>query len=260
MVKDNSVQSIERAFKILELFRTQNRAMGVIEIASVLGLSTTTVHRLLQTLIQVKAVHQDPNNRWYDLSPHMLLYGKAVLNRYDFLRSVHPVLGELSKLVGETVFMGILDEDCDLVYIDHVESLDHPLRMTPQIGLRQPAHSTSMGKVLLSGLNEEKLYNYMNNRTFAKMTDFTIVNPTDLLQELNKVRCAGYGLDQEETEIGVCCVAAPLCRSRGMVAAISISGPASRMRSKGLETWLREKICSTAEQLSQLIQKMEFGG
>jgi IclR family transcriptional regulator, KDG regulon repressor len=256
---EGSVQSIERGFEILELLRIQGRPIGISEMANLLGLSTTTVHRLLKTLRSCRAVQQDPQTHLYDLNDHMLLYGKAVLNRFNFLGSVHPILGELSKRVGETVFMGILDDHCELIYIDQVDSLDYPLRMTPQIGLRQPAHSTSLGKVLLASLDEEKLAPFLSRGTYPRKTEFTITTAKKLSKELEKIRKAGYALDQEEMENGICCVAAPIKNTHGTIAAISISGPSSRMRSKGLDSVLSKEICSTATRVSEYIQSMDLG-
>lgn len=254
----DSVQSIERAFQILELLRSQERALGVTEIARLVDLSTTTTHRILKTLVACRAIRQDPEASLYDLNPYLLVFGKAVLSRFNFLTSVHPILGDLSKRVGETVFMGILDDQYDLVYIDQVDTLDHPLRMTPQIGLRQPAHCTSLGKILLAGLPDERLSAFLKGRSFVRKTEFTITTKKALTEELEKVRRAGYAVDQEEMENGICCVAAPVRNSNGTVAAISISGPSTRMRSKGLDSTLREEIRTSAERLSQLVHDMEL--
>ncbi len=234
--------------------------MGVSEMSDLLGLSMTTVHRLLKTLMSCHAVKQDAQTHLYDLNDHLLLFGKAVLNRFNFLGSVHPILGELSKRVGETVFMGVLDDQFELIYIDQVDTLDHPLRMTPQIGLRQPAHSTSLGKVLLANLKPEKRAIFLGRGSYPRKTEFTITTAPELEIELEKVRKAGFALDQEEMENGICCVAAPINNSRGTIAAISISGPSTRMRSKGLDTTLSSQICSTAGMVSQYIQSMDLGG
>lgn len=258
--RDRLVQSIERGFQILELLRTQGRPIGICEMATLLGLSTTTVHRLLKTLKSCRAIQQDPQTHLYDLNDHLLLYSKAVLNRFNFLGSVHPILGELSRRVGETVFMGILDDQFDLIYIDQVDSLDHPLRMTPQIGLRQPSHSTSLGKVLLSNLQDEKQDIFLSRGIFPRKTEFTLTTDQELRKEMAKIRNMGFALDQEEMENGICCVAAPIKNSRGTIAAISISGPSSRMRSKGLETVLAQEICKTAAKVSQYIQSMDMRG
>lgn len=261
MTKNNdSVQSIERAFQILELLRAQKRALRVSDIAELIGLSTTTTHRLLKTLIACRAIQQDPQTRLYDLNAHMLVYGRAVLNRFNFLGYVHPIMGELSKEVGETVFMGILDDQYDLVYIDQVDTLDHPLRMTPQIGLRQPAHCTSLGKALLANLPEDRLSTFLRRGKFERKTEFTITTADALSQELETVRKVGHAIDREETEYGICCVGAPIRNSRATVAAISISGPASRLRLKGLDGALSESVRETAKQLSQYLHDMELRG
>ncbi len=156
--------------------------------------------------------------------------------------------------------MGILDDQFDLIYIDQVDTLDHPLRMTPQIGLRQPSHSTSLGKVLLANLPDEKQILFLSRGTFPRRTEFTLTSDKELRKELAKIRYLGFALDQEEMENGVCCVAAPINNSRGTIAAISISGPSSRMRSKGLDTILAQDICATADKVSQFIQSMDMGG
>ncbi len=101
-----SVQSIERGFQILELLRLQGRPIGISEMADLLGLSTTTVHRLLKTLKNCRAVQQDPQTHLYDLNDHMLLYGKAVLNRFNFLGSVHPISGRTVEASGRDSFHG----------------------------------------------------------------------------------------------------------------------------------------------------------
>jgi DNA-binding IclR family transcriptional regulator len=245
-----SVQSIERAFQILELLRDQRQDMGVHQIAEQVNLNVTTVHRLLQSLISVRAVRQNPQTRQYGLAPAMLLYGKAVIDQFDFVRIAHPFLGELSRTVGETAFMGILD-DFELVYIDHVDSLDHTLRITPQIGRRQNSHCTSLGKVLLAHLPPSSLNVFLSRPSFPQATEYTLTNPESLRTELETIRRQGYAFDVEEAEKGICCVAAPLKGLDGeVIAAISISGPASRIRDKGMETFLRDNVVKFAKNIN----------
>lgn len=251
MENNNSVQSIERAFRILDVMREKKRELGVNELASLIGLGPTTTHRLLQSLVSVKAVRQNSTSKKYTLAPHMLLYGKAVLDQFDFIRSVHPFLGELSKEAGETVFMGILD-DFELVYVDHVDSLDHSLRMTPQIGRRQEAHCTALGKVLLSNLDYRQREKFLSNCPYKKLTENTLATEEELRMEFKKIIENGYGLDLEEAENGICCIAAPIVGIEGkVIAAISISGPASRIRKKGMDTFLRELIINKAKRINQ---------
>jgi DNA-binding IclR family transcriptional regulator len=161
-----------------------------------------------------------------------------------------PFLGELSKIVGETAFMGILD-NFELVYVDHVDSLDHSLRMTPQIGRRQYSHCTSLGKVLLANLDIHQLNLYLARNTFPVITDNTITNADTLRSELDRIREEGVAYDNEEAEIGICCVGAPITGLEGkVIASISISGPASRIRSKGMDTFIRQQVVAMAGKIS----------
>jgi DNA-binding IclR family transcriptional regulator len=195
---------------------------------------------------------QQDDNRHYRLAPNMLLYGKTMLDRYDFIGTAHPLLGELSKTVSETVFMGILD-DCELVYVDHVDSLDHNLRMTPQIGRRQAAHCTALGKMLLANLPPIVLDAFLGRNELPSATENTITDPDELRDALRVIHEQGYAFDFEEAETGICCVAAPIVNLEGdVVASISVSGPATRVKKKGLDTFLRNSVQRTAEQISRL--------
>jgi IclR family KDG regulon transcriptional repressor len=248
-----TVQSVERAFQVLDILRENGGGLGIRNIASEVKLNTTTTHRLLKTLLKLGVVQQDPNTRAYQLAPKIILYGKAVLDSYDFVKVAHPILGELSKTVGETVFMAIQD-NYELVYIDHVDSLDHVLRMTPQIGRRQPLHCTALGKVLLSFMQPEQVQDFLKNRELERLTENSITSRQELLAQLESIRVRGYALDLEETEIGICCVAAPIKQGDGhVVAAISVSGPATRMKMKGLEEYLCNEVLSTAKRISKTV-------
>lgn len=130
----------------------------------------------------------------------MLLYSKAILDQIDLRERAHPLLGELSREAGETVFMGILDA-FELVYIDHVDSLDHGLRMTPQIGRRQDAHTTALGKVLLANLSPQQREEFLATGPFPRRTENSITNPEDLRKELERVRLRGYALDRQDSEM-----------------------------------------------------------
>lgn len=250
---NNTAQSVERAFAVLNRLRDSEKAMSVTDIARGLKLSTPTVHRFLATLKKCNVVEQDPETRRYYLGLELLLYSKAVLDRFNWRDRAHPLLGELSKEVGETVFMGVLD-DFDLVYIDQVDSLDHTLRMTPQIGRRQDAHCTAMGKVLLAHLAAARLEEFLTTSKLPKRTKRTLIKPQALRRELEKVRTWGYAVDQQEAEVGICCVGAPIVGIGGeVIAAISVSGPSERLEQKGLDTTLRSSVQATAMRISKAI-------
>ena len=249
----NTSQSVERAFGILNILRDSESALSVSDIARAMKLSPPTVHRFLTTLTKCRAVEQDPQTRRYSLGLELLLYSKAVLDRLNWRSRAHHFLGVLSKEVGETVFMGLLD-DCALIYIDQVDSLDHSLRMTPQIGRRQEAHCTAMGKVLLAHLDPTRLKAFLAKSGLPKKTNHTITNRQDLEKALENIRSSGFAIDHQEAEIGICCVAAPILGiPGGTMAAISVSGPSERLEQKGLETHIMEAVKVTADRISQAI-------
>ena len=249
--RDSTAHSVERAFAILDQLRDSAGAMSVSHLARSTELSTTTVHRLLATLRKCEAVDQEPESRKYRLSLKMLLYGKAALDRYEWRTQVHTALGELARNVGETAFMGTLDH-FELVYIDHVDSLDHELRISPQIGRRQDAHTTAMGKVLLAHHKRDAVERYLLETPLPRRTRYSLTDPQVLRNELDKVRAAGYATDQQESEIGISCVAVPVYRADGSVmVAISVSGPNERLQLMGLETTLKDMVKATASRISE---------
>ncbi len=245
------VKSVKRAFLILNLLGENGQGLGVNEIARLLQLNSTTTHRLLRTLISVNAVQQDPKTRQYFLGPKLVWLGSAVLERYDFIQTARTFLTELSSEIQELTSLGILDK-FELVYIDYVDASDRGLRMTPPIGRREYAHCTALGKVLLAHLSEDDLETFFKEKELPRLTDNTITTKNNLRKALEEIRNQGYSFDREETESGICCVSAPIFNTSGdIVAAVSISGPKTRMHQKGFETHLRDKIVLTAAEISK---------
>jgi DNA-binding IclR family transcriptional regulator len=124
--------------------------------------------------------------------------------------------------------------------------------MASRVGLRNPAHSSAVGKVLLAHFSEEELKNFIKEKGLLKRTENTITDPTQLREHLKSVRVQGYAIDDEENEKGIRCVAAPIYNEVGKpVAAISISGPAFRITKKLIQESLRKEVMETALGISQ---------
>ena len=140
--------------------------------------------------------------------------------------------------------------------IDKVEASRQPsgLRMGSMLGSRVPVHCSAVGKVLLASLTEDKLEALVNAKGLPKKTANTITVISKLKEHLNLVRKNGYAIDREENEIGIQCVAAPICDQRGeVVAAISISVPVSRISRRKLKTDLKDRVIETALAISRKI-------
>jgi len=134
----------------------------------------------------------------------------------------------LVELCGETVNLGVID-DGEVVFISQVESQE-VMRMIARLGSRSPIHASGVGKALLANLPEQRVAGILQRRGLARYTDQTIDNPTQLGEELERVRKLGYALDDEEHAVGLRCVAAAIFDENGQpLAAISISGPKVRI-------------------------------
>jgi DNA-binding IclR family transcriptional regulator len=179
--------------------------------------------------------------------------GQLLLSQLDLRKEAEPFLRDLAERIRETVHLVFLDRD-EIVYIDKVETDQNPsgLRMASRVGLRNPAHSCAVGKVLLADLPEEGLNNFIKGKGLPKRTENTITNPTPLKEHLNLVRAQGYAIDDEENEKGIRCVAAPIRNEVGRaVAAVSISGPAFRITKKVIQESLKKEVMETALKISQ---------
>lgn len=233
------VQSVDRTLSILELLSNYNEGLGITEISSMVDLHKSTVHRLLATLMYKGYVLQDASNNKYKLSLKLYELGSKKIDNLDILKVFKQYTEELMKSVNEVVHLVIRDEN-DIVYIDKVEA-DNTIRMASTIGRRSPLYRTSVGKAILAYLPEEEVNEIWENSKIEKLTDYTITKLEDLKKELDEIRNNGYAIDNEENELGVRCIGAPVFNYTGKVeGAISISGPTIRVTKDKIDVFASE--------------------
>jgi len=250
---NNLVQTIERASSILDILGQSPQGISIRELSSKIKLPKGTIHRLLSSLSYFGYVRQDPKTRNYLLGFKLVELGNLLLNQLDLRKEAEPFLKDLAERTKETVHMVLLDRN-EVVYIDKVETDQHTsgLRMASRVGLRNPAHSSAVGKVLLAHFSEEELNNFTKEKGLLKRTENTITDPGRLREHLSIVRAQGYAIDDEENEKGIRCVAAPIYNEVGKpVAAMSISGPAFRITKKVIQESLKKEVMETALKISQ---------
>ena len=248
----NLVQTIERVDLILGILGQTPQGISVGELSRKVGFPKGTTHRLLSSLAYFDFVRQDSGTKNYHLGFKLMELGNRLLNQIDFRTEARPFLVELADKTGETVHMVILDQD-EVLYIDKVESTDLPsgLRMVSMLGSRLPAHCSSVGKVLLAWLPEKQLSELIEKKGLARRTENTITDHHQLRDHLKQIRESGYAIDNEENEIGIRCVGAPIRNQRGeVIAAISISVPAIRAKAELLETSLKDHVTAAALKIS----------
>jgi IclR family transcriptional regulator, acetate operon repressor len=218
-----SVQSVDRAFAVLEALAADERPVGIAELVDLTGLPQGTVHRLLQSLHQRGYVRRDAARK-YSLGTSAVRLADAA--QRAMVRSARPHLAELVAISGETANLAVLEGD-DVVYVAQVPS-PHTLRMFAEVGRHVPPHSTAVGKVLLAGMPRERALAVLRRTGLAARTPATITDLDAFVTELDLVTVQGWAADEEEQEAGVRCVAVPVGAPGAALAALSLSGPADR--------------------------------
>jgi DNA-binding IclR family transcriptional regulator len=249
----NLVQTIERASSILDILGQSSQGISIRELSTKLKLPKGTSHRLLSSLSYFGYVRQDPKTKHYFLGLKFVELGQILLSQLDLRKEAEPFLRDLAERTKETIHLVILDRN-EIVYIDKVETDQNPsgLKMASRIGLRNPAHSSAVGKMILANFSEEELQSFFKEKSLLRRTENTITDPIQLREHLKSVRKQGYAVDDEENEKGIRCVAAPIYNETGKtVAAISITAPAFRVTKKSIQETLKKEVMETALRISE---------
>jgi DNA-binding IclR family transcriptional regulator len=249
IVRNNSVQAVSNALKILEILSNTPK-YGVSELARILGCQKGSVFRLLSTLKNEGYITQDEENEKYSLTLKLFKIGSNTVNNLDLNTVAFPIITRLSKLTSETIHRCIIENN-QLIYLQKIEST-HALKVTmmSRVGQSTPLYCTGVGKVLLAYQNIDTIQKYIQSTQFEKFTEHTVVDPQELTIELEKVRSYGIAYDNEEHELGVRCVAAPIFDQEGTIlAALSISGPTVRMIDEKLKL-MRELVKNATFEIS----------
>ncbi len=220
---DGGVQSLERAFLLLELMAEDGGEVALSRLAVDSGLPLSTIHRLVRTLVSRGYVRQLPSRR-YVLGPRLIHLGESSSRTLGTWARPH--LSDLVDAFGETANLAMLDGD-RVVYVAQVPSR-HSMRMFTEVGRRVHLHCTGVGKALLSQLPPETARELVERGGMPARTPLTVTDPDELMARLPRIAEQGYALDDGEQEIGVRCVAVPV-PGGPLMTAISVSGPEGRL-------------------------------
>ncbi|MBI3648275.1 MAG: IclR family transcriptional regulator [Actinobacteria bacterium] len=202
--------------------------LGVTELGRRLGVHKATASRLAATLAERGLVERDPVTDKYRLGFGLIRLAGAAMAGLDLVSTARPVLEDLADRTRETVNLGVLSGDA-VVYIDQITGTRSIVSVS-WVGRRSPLHCTSNGKVLLAYVDEGELDRLLS-RPLERPTANTIVDPDRIRTQLQEIRVRGYSQTMEELEEGLNAVAAPIRQGDGaVIAALSVSGPAFRMR------------------------------
>jgi DNA-binding IclR family transcriptional regulator len=247
--RDGKVAALLHGLAVLDMFDRNRTVIGVAEIARQLDVHRSTASRLAATLASAGYLEAAGEPGRYRLAPKLATLGEIAAGDSDLRRAAAEPLRDLVSRLGETGHLGIL-EGTEAVTIDVVDGW-HTVRMHSWVGKRSPAHCSSIGKALLAGLSAAELTARYPEQELQPLTPATITSIDDLRKHLDLVRARGYAEDLEELEPHLCCVAAPVRgRDGSVVASISVSGPASRLRDPDTLAATAEAVRETAVEIS----------
>jgi DNA-binding IclR family transcriptional regulator len=222
------IHVIDRAAQILDSFGFDHQELSVSEIGAKTGLHRSTAHRILMALEYNDLIKQNPDTGKYHLGIKLFKLGHQAVSQLNLREICRPFLSRLMNETQETIHLAVLDDD-QVLYLDKVEG-PHALRMPSRVGRHIPTYCTSLGKAMLSCLDDHEVKNIFRSRALRPYTVNTVKTLDRLLTELRVIRRRGYSVDNEEIEIGLRCVGAPIKDHTGaIVGAISTAAPSARL-------------------------------
>ncbi len=243
-----TIQSVDRAARILKALAGGSRRLGVSQLADQLGLSRPTVHGLLQTLQAHGFVEQDRDSDKYQLGPGLLHLGSSYLD-FNELRARSLVHAErLAQHTGEAVRVGVL-HGASVVVVHHVFRPDAAFQVL-EVGAQLPAHASALGKAILA-FQPEPVLNDLTAEPPPRLTNRTLTAAA-LIAELQDVREKGIAREREEGVLGESSLAAPISDHSGhAVGAIGVVGETRRILPRGPAKGLPEAVADAARSISR---------
>lgn len=225
----SGVKSLMKALRILKLFQSDKPGWTAREVEESLGYHKSSVQRLVSTLEKEGFLERSNENRaGFRLGPQLIYLSNVAAQGADLQRVARPSLERLAQLTKETAHLCVVDES-QCYYLDKIDS-PQSIRIVTYVGQRLYLHCTGVGKALMSGMNPDEVDIIIDERGLLRFTPNTITSRDQLLEELQRIRDRGFAIDNEEFEVGLKCIAAPIFDSKGaVVAAMSFSGPSQRL-------------------------------
>jgi IclR family KDG regulon transcriptional repressor len=246
--KAKRLSSVGAAVQLLKTFSEDQVDIGISDLARRLGIAKSTAHRLAATLVGEGMLEQDPETEKYRLGIGLFRLGALVRQRMNVSHEARPFLYALRERTKETVNLAILD-GTEIMYVYNLESTQ-AIRLRSDLGVRKPAYCTAEGQAILA-FQRPEVVDKVARSGLRALTPQTITDPDILKKALAIVRQRGCAVDDEESEIGMRSIAAPIHNDSGeVVAAVGIGGPATRLSKKAIITFTPHVI-ETAAAVSQ---------
>ena len=244
--------SLTRGLSVLALFTREQPTLSLSEIITSTGLSKSTAFRIAITLKDLGYLERSRENKRFSPGPKVLNLGFTALSSLELRRVARPITERLAHQVGYTVSLAILD-GMDVVYIDLVQP-SAALGVNLDLGMRIPAHATSLGKAIMAFLPQQELDCRLHGAQLERCTPYTIADHASLQSNLEIVRELGYSCNDEEWVLGLRSTGAPILNARGeAVASINCAVPADMVSRIKLESDISPKVSRAALNISQAL-------
>ena len=241
------LHGLERAVSVLEVLSESQAPLSLAEICRRMNLHKSTAHRSLMVLERSALIERTPENR-FRLGLKLYELGNRAVEQIDLRARVYPFFRRLAMDVLETVHLGVLQKT-SVVYLDKVEP-NRRICMSSKIGSSNPVYCTSLGKAMLAFQPEETIAKIVSSIRFTRYTPKTLCSREKLFEHLETVRRRGYAVDDEEIELGVRCIGAPIFNEdRWAIAAVSISGPTSRVTAQNARA-IAQRVLTCCREIS----------
>ena len=243
-----SLQSLERGIAVIQVFSRERPALTLSEVARMTGITRATARRILLTLEEVGHVRSD--GRLFSLTPRVLSLGWAYLSSLNLWETAQPLMEELSERTNESCSAATLDLP-DVVYVARMPTR-RIMTISLGVGSRLPAHCTSIGRVLLAGLPDDA---FLADAELEAFTERTITDRSRLRAAIDTVRAEGWALVDQELEIGLRSISAPLRVGGATIAAINLAAAAPRVPVDELRGVMLPELRRTAELISAALER-----
>lgn len=227
------VGSVTRSFEILEFLNATERGWNISEISRKLGIPKSTAHMLMSTLGRLGYIQRSEDSLRFELTPKILTIGTNALKCTPLPRLALPHLRWLMQETKLTSHLGILHED-RVVFVQKVEG-QGITKIDTYVGKRSSIHCTGVGKAILAFRPVDQVEAILSRSPLGRFTRKTIVSEANFMAELTRIRERGYSIDDEEEELGIRCVAAPVLLSARSVAAVSVTGTTAQIHPDSME-------------------------
>jgi DNA-binding IclR family transcriptional regulator len=237
------VQSLGRAFAILEQVARHRHGIGLAELSRLVGLHNSTTFHLAKTLVSLGYLRQEKNTKRYRIGRPLFALAASALDEIEMVNLATPVLEELSRETGEASHFAVRVGDAVVV----IARTGGPgaFQLADRVGVVRPAHCTAVGKAILAALQPDQLKRFIERAGMKASTAKSITEIPALLREIEEVRRTGIAVDDGEFDLEVRCLAVPVADFTGkIVGALGISGPVWRLSRQLLSS--RAKIVQTA--------------